>query len=318
MNIKHITKSIFVGIMMISFFVVPVFSTYAAGYVYTYTFNGEIKFQPFPDRASCEQKMSDMMQYNQISGTCTETQTAPTGFYCYQANQNLSTNLNVQVTCFPAAQQQQCEQQRANDSKNLDSGCWYSTTNKTGVINIQNPNSSNTNTGEYTLLAPLVKENNTPVNKADFPTYMRVMFQVAISLASVIAVLMIVYGGVTYMTTDNFSQKQQGKEIIQRTLFGIALIITCWVLLYTINPNLVNFGNTNQSIDEVNNTASSTPVKTGNGLSSARDAQLAPPPLTDHKPPQGQTREDYDYGATDYNFDTQTPGTRPPENENPI
>ena len=41
------------------------------------------------------------------------------------------------------------------------------------------------------------------------------------SLAAVAAVFMIVYGGILYMSTDNFENKSTGKNIIQRTL--------CWV-----------------------------------------------------------------------------------------
>ena len=82
-------------------------------------------------------------------------------------------------------------------------------------------------TDDYQLLVPLpIGANNAPLTS--LPTasapgttlgiYIRGMYQLFIALSAVIAVVMIVYGGILYMSTDAIYNKSQWKAIIIRTL----------------------------------------------------------------------------------------------------
>lgn len=93
--------------------------------------------------------------------------------------------------------------------------------------------------GDYELLAPLpnlekVSQNN-PLG-----TYIPYIFRLAIGLAAVAAVVMIVLGGVQYMTTDAIQGKEQGKARIKNAIIGLVLVISAWLILNTINPNLLD------------------------------------------------------------------------------
>lgn len=67
----------------------------------------------------------------------------------------------------------------------------------------------------------------------------------SLGLAALLAVLMVVLGGYLYMTAaGNAEQATKGKEYIWSSLIGLILLFLAYLLLNTINPDLVNF-NTN-------------------------------------------------------------------------
>lgn len=72
-------------------------------------------------------------------------------------------------------------------------------------------------------------------------SYISTMFMILIGLAGVLAVLMIVIGGVQYLSTDAISGKSEGKEKITNAILGLLLAIGCWVILNTINPGALSF-----------------------------------------------------------------------------
>ena len=102
---------------------------------------------------------------------------------------------------------------------------------------------------EYTTLAPLpgttqdcVTDSDGKINcTTDIQTYIPGIFKLAIGIASVLAVLMIIIGGVEYITTDAIQGKSDGKARIQNALLGLVLVLVSWILLYTINPKLTVF-----------------------------------------------------------------------------
>lgn len=82
----------------------------------------------------------------------------------------------------------------------------------------------------------------------DINTYIPGIFNLAIGIAGVLAVLMIVIGGVEYMTTDAIQGKSDGKERINNALWGLLLVLVSWILLHTINPELTIF---NLSVEKI-------------------------------------------------------------------
>ncbi len=75
----------------------------------------------------------------------------------------------------------------------------------------------------------------------DFGDYFNGLLKFAIGIAGALAVVMIVVGGIQYMSTDNFGEKAQGKEHIKNAVGGMILLIGAYMILNTLNPNLVDF-----------------------------------------------------------------------------
>ncbi|TSC66952.1 MAG: Uncharacterized protein G01um101472_582 [Parcubacteria group bacterium Gr01-1014_72] len=86
----------------------------------------------------------------------------------------------------------------------------------------------------------------TSESKTNLCLYLRGAFRLAIAIAGALAVLMIVMGGIQYMSTDAIGGKTEGRGRIQNAIGGLILALASYLLLYTINPNLVelnlNFG----------------------------------------------------------------------------
>ena len=95
----------------------------------------------------------------------------------------------------------------------------------------------------YNLLAPLPVESldGTPSTQATAKTYIEGMFRLLIAVAGALAVIMIVVGGIQYMSTDSFGGKNQGKDTIQNALWGFILAIAAWLILNTVSGGLTNF-----------------------------------------------------------------------------
>lgn len=93
---------------------------------------------------------------------------------------------------------------------------------------------------EYKLLAPLpIGPNNTLQNTVTAGSYIPGIVQMIIGIAGVLAVVKIIFGGIQYMSTDAIGGKSEGKTHITNALWGLLLIISSYIILYTINPNLV-------------------------------------------------------------------------------
>lgn len=64
----------------------------------------------------------------------------------------------------------------------------------------------------------------------------------AIAGAALLALIMLIFGGYRVMTAGgNAQQAGDGKSYITSSLIGLALLLGAYLLLNTINPDLVNF-----------------------------------------------------------------------------
>jgi len=64
----------------------------------------------------------------------------------------------------------------------------------------------------------------------------------SLGIASLLALLMMVVGGYTYMTAaGNAERTTKGTEMIWSAIIGLALLFGAFLILNTINPDLVNF-----------------------------------------------------------------------------
>jgi hypothetical protein len=66
-------------------------------------------------------------------------------------------------------------------------------------------------------------------------------FQFGLALAAALAVIMIVWGGVEKMLSESVFKKDAGKKKIEDAIYGLLLALVSWLILYTINPDILNF-----------------------------------------------------------------------------
>mgnify|MGYP003394431877 CR=1 FL=1 len=86
----------------------------------------------------------------------------------------------------------------------------------------------------YKLLAPMM--GMTTVTLTD---YLQGMVRVTIGVAGILAVVMIVICGIQMIGSPSVSQKSASKECITSAIFGLLLAIRSWVILNTINAQLL-------------------------------------------------------------------------------
>jgi type IV secretory pathway VirB2 component (pilin) len=81
---------------------------------------------------------------------------------------------------------------------------------------------------------------NTTGQNSNLGIYLNLMIKLFIGICAVLAVIMIVMGGIQYMTSELPGNKEAGKERIMHAIFGLLLALGAWTLLNTINPDLLN------------------------------------------------------------------------------
>lgn len=109
---------------------------------------------------------------------------------------------------------------------------------------------------EYVPLAPIPNTTITEAGKTttSLPTYLTGLYKSGIAAAGILAVLMLVWGGFQYMTTEAVSGKSESKGIIMNVIWGLATVLASYLLLYTINPRLVDIGLALQNLNPVTKT----------------------------------------------------------------
>lgn len=94
----------------------------------------------------------------------------------------------------------------------------------------------------YIPLAPILPELSSfdPTTPSSLGNYLGIIIPLFIGICAVLAVIMIVIGGVQYMTSELISSKEAGKERIKNAIFGLLLALGAWLILNTINPKLLD------------------------------------------------------------------------------
>ena len=115
------------------------------------------------------------------------------------------------------------------------------------------PAADTTDTTTYKLLSPLPcpdPDNNPDCTNNELQIYnigdddqlsryLNTMLTIFIGICAVLAVVMIVLGGIEYMTSELPGNKENGKEKIRNAVFGLLLALGAWLILNTINPKLL-------------------------------------------------------------------------------
>ena len=79
------------------------------------------------------------------------------------------------------------------------------------------------------------------VKQGELGQYLNNVFKLGIGVASGLAVIYITVGGVQYMIGASAGQKEKGREKITGAVGGLLLALGAFVILNTINPDLLEF-----------------------------------------------------------------------------
>jgi hypothetical protein len=132
----------------------------------------------------------------------------------------------------------------------------------------------------YTLLEPLpcitgvtnCAAGATSTPTINIQTYIVYIFKLMVALAVFAAVVMCIIGGFEYMLTDSVSKKLDAKGTIKNAILGLAGALLSWLILYTINPNLVNVSLV--TVPKLNLTATTTNLSAPD-INSSTDTKVA-------------------------------------------
>lgn len=73
------------------------------------------------------------------------------------------------------------------------------------------------------------------------PRYIRSLYNYGLAIAGILATIVLMGGGVIWMMSGGDSGKvSQAKELITGSISGLLILVVAWIILNTINPNLVN------------------------------------------------------------------------------
>lgn len=70
------------------------------------------------------------------------------------------------------------------------------------------------------------------------------IYTVAIGIGSILAVVMVIIGGIKYTVMESFGAKTDAKKQITSAFLGLVLLLGSYLILKTINKDLVNFNTT--------------------------------------------------------------------------
>ncbi len=97
---------------------------------------------------------------------------------------------------------------------------------------------------DYNFLAPLTKEQAEssfdPDDDNALGNYINVLIKIIIGLCAVLAVVMLVAGGIEYMMSELSHEKASAKNQMTEAILGLIIALGAYALLNTINPNLLN------------------------------------------------------------------------------
>ncbi len=68
-------------------------------------------------------------------------------------------------------------------------------------------------------------------------------FSFGLAVAAALAVIMIVWGGVEIMLSESVFKKEDGHAKIKDAIYGLLLALVSWLILYIINPDILNWSN---------------------------------------------------------------------------
>ena len=92
------------------------------------------------------------------------------------------------------------------------------------------------------LLQPLPGIGSQPAVQevSDFPDYVNKLIPIIISAIAVLTVIIIIYEGLMYGLSESVETKSNAKHNITQAILGLMIALLSYLILFTINPDLVN------------------------------------------------------------------------------
>ncbi len=75
----------------------------------------------------------------------------------------------------------------------------------------------------------------------EFVPFLRTIFKLLIIAGALLAVATLVYAGISYILSEAFETKGEARKRMVAAFYGLAILLGAWLMLYTINPTLLNF-----------------------------------------------------------------------------
>lgn len=111
----------------------------------------------------------------------------------------------------------------------------------------ENPCKTFTSTaGCYQQLAPIMDPStNKAIDTTSFPTYLQAIYRIGIGLCFVLGVIMFTWAGIEYIVSEAMNSKADAKKRMSSALIGLAIVLVSYILLNTINPDLLKLQDIN-------------------------------------------------------------------------
>ncbi len=123
---------------------------------------------------------------------------------------------------------------------------------------------TDTKNDSYQLLEPTILGGQTAINfneaSGGFVGYAGTIFKYLLYFLIVLAIVLIVINGIKYGLSESVTSKDNAKKGIQRIVGGLILVLSCWLILNTINPDILKW-----KLDIAASTAASSPTGGGTG-----------------------------------------------------
>ncbi len=71
------------------------------------------------------------------------------------------------------------------------------------------------------------------------PEYITVLYRYALGIVTLVAIIMVVYGGFRYLLGASMGDAKVGQKVISDAIGGMVILFLAYVILYTVNPKTV-------------------------------------------------------------------------------
>lgn len=75
--------------------------------------------------------------------------------------------------------------------------------------------------------------------QSEFTAYLKAIFQFGIAAIAIVSVITIMIGGYLYIFSGGSKEVEKAKSMVVNALLGLGLALVSWIIVYTINPDLV-------------------------------------------------------------------------------
>lgn len=92
---------------------------------------------------------------------------------------------------------------------------------------------------DYSPLEPLPGPQT--VQNLNFAQFLNALFKLLLIAGSLLAVIILVASGISYIVAGAWGEVSAARKRMMASLWGLVILLGAWLMLYTINPTLLNF-----------------------------------------------------------------------------